>query len=174
MQSRASSLRSNTSMREMQGYMTNTLLRDTDFMSMAHSLEVRVPLVDADIVGYVLGLRGEWKINGTRPKPLLADVLGDLLPPKFLERSKMGFTLPFEKWMRLGLRDEISSTFQDRERLARSGLDYEGVARVWEGFQRSPANVGWSRPWSLYVLAKWCEINGISDFGFRNSNLSDG
>jgi asparagine synthase (glutamine-hydrolysing) len=150
------------SMLEMQGYMANTLLRDTDFMSMAHSLEVRVPFVDSEVVNYVLGLPGEWKLNGTRPKPLLADVFSDLLPPKFLERSKMGFTLPFEKWMRLGMRDEISNTFQDQGQLTRSGLDYEGVARVWEGFQRSPAGIGWSRPWSLYVLAKWCQLNGVA------------
>jgi asparagine synthase (glutamine-hydrolysing) len=147
---------------EMQGYMANTLLRDTDFMSMSHSLEVRVPFVDSEVVNYVLGLPGEWKLNGRRPKPLLADVFSDLLPAKFLERSKMGFTLPFEKWMLLGMRDEISNTFQDHEKLTRSGLDYEGVARVWEGFQRSPAGVGWSRPWSLYVLAKWCQLNGVT------------
>jgi len=156
------------SLLELRGYMANTLLRDTDFMSMAHSLEVRVPFVDSEIVSYVLGLPGRWKVNagrgklnGSRPKPLLAEVLSDLLPPKFLERSKMGFTLPFEKWMRLGLRNEISNTFRDNERLTRSGLDNEGVAQLWEGFQRSPASVGWSRPWSLYVLAKWCEINDV-------------
>ncbi|SRR6266481_971078 len=147
---------------EMQGYMTNTLLRDTDFMSMAHSLEVRVPFVDSEVVGYVLGLPGEWKLNGTRPKPLLADVFSDLLPPKFLERSKMGFTLPFEKWMRLGLRDEIASTFRNHARLTLSGLDYDGATNVWEDFQRSPSSVGWSRPWSLYVLAKWCELNEVT------------
>ncbi len=146
---------------EMQGYMANTLLRDTDFMSMAHSLEVRVPFVDSEVVSYALELPGQWKLNGSRPKPLLADVLGGLLPPRFLEWSKMGFTLPFEKWMRLGLRNDISNTFQDSERLNRSGLDCKGVAQVWEGFQRSPASVGWSRPWSLYVLAKWCEINDV-------------
>jgi asparagine synthase (glutamine-hydrolysing) len=130
-------------------------------MSMAHSLEVRVPFVDPEIVSYVLGLPGEWKLNGSRPKPLLAEVLSDLLPQEFLERSKMGFTLPFEKWMRLGLRNEISNTFRDHQRLTQSGLDNDGVAQVWERFQRSPADVGWSRPWSLYVLAKWCEINEV-------------
>lgn len=160
--SEASDCVNTISMLELRGYMANTLLRDTDFMSMAHSLEVRVPFVDSEVVNYVLRLPGEWKLNGTRPKPLLADVFSDLLPPKFLERSKMGFTLPFEKWMRLGLRDEISKTFQDHERLTQSGLDSEGVARVWEGFQRAPAGVGWSRPWSLYVLAKWCELNGVA------------
>jgi asparagine synthase (glutamine-hydrolysing) len=146
---------------ELQGYMANTLLRDTDFMSMAHSLEVRVPFVDSEIVSYVLGLPGRWKLNGNQPKPLLAEVLSDLLPPKFLGRSKMGFTLPFEKWMQSGLRNEISDVFQDNERLAASGLDSKSVKQVWQRFQQSPASVGWSRPWSLYVLAKWCELNEV-------------
>jgi asparagine synthase (glutamine-hydrolysing) len=129
---------------------------------MAHSLEVRVPFVDSDVAGYVLGLPGKWKLNGSRPKPLLADIVSDLLPPKFLGRSKMGFTLPFEKWLQSGLRDQISDVFQDSERLIRSGLDSESVRNVWQRFQRSPASVGWSRPWSLYVLAKWCELNEVA------------
>ena len=146
---------------ELQGYMANTLLRDTDFMSMAHSLEVRVPFVDSEVVNYALGLPGQWKLNGSRPKPLLADVLSEFLPPTFLERSKMGFTLPFEKWMQSGLRNEISDVFQDNGQLAASGLDSRSVGQIWQRFQRSPASVGWSRPWSLYVLAKWCEINNV-------------
>jgi asparagine synthase (glutamine-hydrolysing) len=150
------------SLLELKGYMTNTLLRDTDCMSMAHSLEVRVPFVDSEVAGYVLGLPGQWKLNGSRPKPLLADIVSDLLPPKFLGRSKMGFTLPFEKWLQSGLRDQISDVFQDSERLIRSGLDSESVRNVWQRFQRSPASVGWSRPWSLYVLAKWCELNEVA------------
>src|SRR6185437_16613294 len=63
---------------EMRGYMTNTLLRDTDAMSMAHSLELRVPFVDARVVEFVLSLPGEWKLReGSGPKPLLADVMSD-------------------------------------------------------------------------------------------------
>jgi asparagine synthase (glutamine-hydrolysing) len=149
------------SLLELHGYTTNTLLRDTDFMSMAHSLEVRVPFVDNDVVNFVLGLPGQWKINGGRPKPLLADVVSDLLPTEFLERSKMGFTLPFEKWMRVGLRDEIANVFRDEKQLAQCGLDAETAASVWDSFQRTPTSTGWSRPWSLYVLAKWCEINNV-------------
>src|ERR1044072_3936913 len=94
---------------ELRGYMTNTLLRDTDAMSMAHSLEVRVPFVDVKVVDYVLSLPGEWKVRGDGgPKPLLADALNDLLPREFMSRPKMGFTLPFEKWMQGKMRAEIS------------------------------------------------------------------
>jgi asparagine synthase (glutamine-hydrolysing) len=144
---------------EMRGYMTNTLLRDTDAMSMAHSLEVRVPFVDVKVVDFVLSLPGEWKISGNSgPKPLLADALSDLLPREFMARPKMGFTLPFEKWMQGKLRGEISEVLEDETRLSSVGLNNE-VGRIWKKFLQSPRAAGWTRPWAIYVLLKWCEVN---------------
>jgi len=144
---------------ELRGYMTNTLLRDTDAMSMAHSLEVRVPFVDVKLVDFVLSLPGEWKM-GNGPKPLLVDAMSDLLPREFVARPKMGFTLPFEKWMQGKMRPEISAVLKDEKRLV--GLNSEMVEKVWRRFLEKPKAVGWSRPWSIYVLAKWCEVNGVS------------
>jgi len=144
---------------ELNGYMTNTLLRDTDAMSMAHSLEVRVPFVDTTVVDYVLSLPGEWKApSRVGPKPLLADAVSDLLPREFLNRPKMGFTLPFEKWLQGSLRGEVGSVLQSPG----SGLKAQAVGEVWRRFLEKPQAVGWSRPWSLYVLSRWCEINGVS------------
>ena len=149
---------------ELNGYMANTLLRDTDSMSMAHSLEVRVPFVDVDVAAFALSVPGRMKLNGSPPhvsKPLLAEAIADLLPREFLSRRKMGFTLPFESWMKGRLRTEISTVLIDSDRLNTIGLDSQAVASVWHRFLKSPAAVGWSRPWSLYVLAKWCEVNGV-------------
>lgn len=149
---------------ELRGYMANTLLRDTDAMSMAHSLEVRVPFVDVKLVRFVLSLPGAWKLERDRagvPKPLLADAVADLLPREFLARRKMGFTLPFEKWMQGRMRAEISSAFVDAKQLAAAGLIAEGVRDVWRRFLQSPRAVGWSRPWSLFVLARWCQLNDV-------------
>jgi len=151
-----------TSLLELNGYMANTLLRDTDFMSMAHSLEVRVPLVDKNVAEFVLGLPGEWKMNGGGSKPLLRDAIKDLLPAGFLERPKMGFTLPFERWMRSRLREDLATVLEDEKLLARAGLHAEAVSKIWRRFLRSPRAVGWSRPWSLYVLAKWCGLNDVT------------
>jgi asparagine synthase (glutamine-hydrolysing) len=150
---------------ELEGYMANTLLRDTDAMSMAHSLEVRVPFVDAKVVDYVLSVPGEWKLQRGQthvPKSLLADAVADLLPRDFLARRKMGFTLPFEKWMQGRLRPEISSVFQDSKQLAESGLVAEEASELWRKFLRVPRAVGWSRPWSLFVLAQWCRLNRVT------------
>jgi asparagine synthase (glutamine-hydrolysing) len=150
---------------ELQGYMADTLLRDTDCMSMAHSLEVRVPFLDVKLVPYVLSLPGRWKKNGatgSRPKPLLADALGDLLPKDLLQRPKMGFTLPFERWMQSRLREEISRVLEDNGSISRAGVNAYEASSIWQRFLQAPGSVGWSRPWALYVLAKWCDINDVS------------
>ena len=149
---------------ELSGYMANTLLRDTDAMSMAHSLEVRVPFVDTKLVDYVLSLPGKWKLGqgNSGPKPLLADALADLLPRDFLARPKMGFTLPFERWLQNDLRREVASVCEDPAALAPAALHAEAVRSVWRNFLQKPRAVGWTRPWSIYVLAKWCEINRVT------------
>ena len=149
---------------ELEGYMANTLLRDTDGMSMSHSLEVRVPFVDVDVVRFALSVPGRMKLNGGPrhiPKPLLATALADLLSPDFLARPKKGFALPFESWMQSGLQDEVSTVLCDRSRLQSIGVDSQAVIGIWNRFRKAPSNVGWSRPWALYVLAKWCEVNQV-------------
>jgi asparagine synthase (glutamine-hydrolysing) len=149
---------------ELEGYMANTLLRDTDGMSMAHSLEVRVPFVDVDVVRFALSVPGRMKLNGGpphTPKPLLAAALSDLLPLEFLARPKMGFTLPFESWLQSRLQNEVSAVLCDEPRLQSIGLDSKTVGGIWNRFRKAPRNVGWSRPWALYVLAKWCEVNQV-------------
>ncbi len=146
---------------ELSVYMANTLLRDTDSMSMSHSLEVRVPFVDIEVARLVLNMPGNWKLNGSQPKPLLADAMRDLLPSQVLERPKMGFTLPFEKWMQSRLRRDIASILEGRSTSVRAGLDPKTTTKVWRSFLQTPRAVGWSRPWALYVLSKWCELNCI-------------
>jgi asparagine synthase (glutamine-hydrolysing) len=145
---------------ELRGYMTNILLRDTDAVSMAHSLEVRVPFVDTKVVDFVLSLPGEWKLNreSSGPKPLLADALSDLLPRDFLSRPKMGFTLPFEKWLQQDLRSEVGSVLDHANP---AGFESQAVAGIWQSFLKKPLAVGWTRPWAIYILAKWCEVNGV-------------
>ena len=145
---------------ELQGYMANTLLRDTDQMSMAHSLEVRVPFVDKEVVSLVLGLKGKWKLNGARAKPLLLDAVWDLLPEEIWRRRKMGFVLPFERWMHTVLRAEMLETFSDGSSLKAVGVSESGRA-IWQSFDRTPRKERWARPWALYVLKRWCELNDV-------------
>jgi asparagine synthase (glutamine-hydrolysing) len=142
---------------ESRNYMLNTLLRDADSMSMSQGLEVRVPLIDHQLAKKVLALPGDWKL-GRDPKPLLLGALANSLPAEIVHRPKRGFTLPFERW----LRDDFRSTIEPA--LAASHvvngplaelIDGKAVQQVWTDFLRG--RVSWSRPWSLYVLQRWCE-----------------
>jgi len=144
---------------ESRCYMLNTLLRDADFMSMSQGLELRVPLIDHQLAKTVLALPGKLKLNGT-PKKLLVDALGGSLPDEIVHRPKRGFTLPFEHWMRQELRNEIEPVLDARKIDAgplRGFLNGTAVWRVWQDFLFGKAS--WTRPWSLYVLQRWCERN---------------
>jgi len=147
---------------ELSRYMRDTLLRDSDVMSMAHSIEVRVPFVDVDLARFVLSLPAAWKWRSARPKSLLLDALGARLPDYVWNRRKMGFTLPFADWMRTRLRPEIEATFADESLLKACGLQPASARRIWADFQSHPARWRWSRPWSLYVLARWCREHGVT------------
>jgi asparagine synthase (glutamine-hydrolysing) len=142
---------------ESRCYMLNTLLRDADCMSMSQGLEVRVPLIDHQLAKAVLALPGRWKLNSA-PKKLLVGALAGSLPEEILDRPKRGFTLPFEHWMRQELRSEIEPVLSpnriDAGPLA-GVLDGGRVQQVWNDFLSG--TISWSRPWSLYVLQRWCE-----------------
>ncbi|MDE3137682.1 MAG: asparagine synthase C-terminal domain-containing protein, partial [Acidobacteriota bacterium] len=138
---------------EIRSYMVNTLLRDTDAMSMAHSLEVRVPLLDRELVEYVVGLPESWKRRRGSRKSLLADALGDLLPQEVISQPKRTFTLPWEHWLRGPLRAEVEAGLAEPARALQPFLNRAAVRQVWRDFLGR--RTSWSRAWSLYVLNQW-------------------
>jgi asparagine synthase (glutamine-hydrolysing) len=140
---------------ELRSYMLNTLLRDTDSMSMAHSLEVRVPFLDVPLVEYVLSLPESQKLDPRHPKSLLIKALGDLLPEGIVGQRKRTFTFPWEKWLRGPLRDRVSAGIAEWSPALAPVLSREFAARVWVDFQQRRTT--WSRPWSLYVLNEWAK-----------------
>ncbi len=132
---------------ELKFYLQNQLLKDTDFMSMYHSIEVRVPFLDHPLVEYVSSLPAETKLNpkfenlklkikNSRLKPLLSAAVSDILPEEIFGRAKMGFTFPFEKW----LSSDVSAK--------------GGSASGGKG-QMSNVKTHWSRHWAKEVLGKF-------------------
>src|SRR5579864_2763283 len=144
---------------ESRCYMLNTLLRDADFMSMSQGLEVRVPLIDHQLAKAVLALPGVWKFDSATPKPLLVEMLDNSLPDQIVHRRKRGFTLPFEHWLRGELRTEVEPVLAGgAQKGSLAGfLNASQVARVWQEFLTG--STSWTRPWSLYVLHRWCEMH---------------
>src|SRR4029079_11274731 len=95
-----------------------------------------------------------------KPKALLVEAVRDLLSEDNISRRKMGFTLPFERWMRNELLDEMVSVL-DSDGVAAAGLDRAEVRGVWDAFQNSRPGMNWSRPWALYTLIRWARENDI-------------
>ena len=138
---------------EMRSYMVNTLLRDTDAMSMRHSLEVRVPFLDLPLVEYVLSLSAEEKGWRKRPKWLLVQALKDVLPPQIVARPKRTFTFPWGNWLRGALRERVARGFAEWSPALAEYIDREFALGVWKEFLEG--RTSWSRPWSLFVLNEW-------------------
>jgi asparagine synthase (glutamine-hydrolysing) len=142
---------------ELRSYMLNTLLRDTDAMSMSHSLEVRVPFLDAPLVEYALSLPESAKRRSARPKSLLIEALGDLLPEEIVTQHKRTFTFPWENWFRGALGKRVAAGLADWSPALASQLGGDFAQAVWQDYLAGRTT--WSRPWSLYVLNEWVKRN---------------
>ena len=105
---------SQTSLFECHGYLQNTLLRDNDAMSMAHSLEVRPVLLDHKLVEHALALPDQAKIRSGLFKAALTEAVRDLLPPETIARPKMGFDLPLGTWLNTVLKERLHACINDQ------------------------------------------------------------
>ena len=136
---------------ELRTYMADVLLRDSDVMSMHHSLELRVPFVDRPLVEWLWNQRIRYKYTPDQPKSALARSVRDLLPRGMADRPKRGFTLPLAKWMRGPLRPFLEETFS-LPSITSSGLfDGAGVQARWQNFVTGNDPREWSRVWTLAV-----------------------
>jgi len=138
---------------ELRTYMASTLLRDTDSVSMAQSLEVRVPLLDTPLVEFVAALPDGARRKSGVQKALLVEAMGDLLPAEITSQKKRTFTLPWEEWLRGPLRTRMEESFASVPEALTALVKPDGVSSVWNAFLSRKTS--WSRPWSLFVLYEW-------------------
>ena len=144
---------------EMTCYMQDVLLRDTDQMSMAHSLEVRVPFLDKELVEYALALPEDARRPSSPPKRYLVEAVKDLLPEPVAYRPKSGFAMPFDRWMREPLRAFCEQGLEAVA--AHPGFRGEAVWEVWRKFLAGNRRLPWSRPWLLVALGHWLERESV-------------
>ena len=141
---------------ESQSYMLSTLLRDTDQMSMAHSLEVRVPLVDHRIAEYLWQLPQKYKMTSNVPKSLLVQAAGKGLPEACIYRKKQGFVFPFDRYFKEELGYEIQSFFTSSYSPLLNSNELHILRNNYE-----KGIISWSRIWMLFVLQWWLTENNI-------------
>ncbi|MEM7161958.1 MAG: asparagine synthase (glutamine-hydrolyzing) [Bacteroidota bacterium] len=149
---------SKISLLEFNTYMSNVLLRDTDQMSMASALEVRVPFLDHHFVDLVLAIEDSVKYPHS-PKKLLVDAFDGFLPSEIVNRRKMGFTFPWKEWMKKDLRQFCEEKLQALS--ARTFISERELMGLWKRFLNGDEYITWSRIWHLIVLEDWLQKNSI-------------
>ncbi|MFM7683581.1 MAG: asparagine synthetase B family protein, partial [Bacteroidota bacterium] len=147
------------SLSEIQGYMHDVLLRDSDQMSMAHAFEIRVPFLDHRVVECALEIPDKFKFPH-KTKQFLTDTYSDILPSEIVNRPKMGFTLPWKLWMKNELKTyceeglEIISTLPP--------FDEKKLNLAWNDFLKGSNKKPFTSFWHLVVLGHWLKQNSIS------------
>ena len=125
---------------DVRGLLHNDMLTKVDRMSMANSLEVRVPFLDHSFVEYAFHLKGDTKLRGRTGKYILMETFREILPPSLHRRPKWGFEMPIGAWLRNELRFLIDE-YLDRDRIEKQDIfNYEKIS----GQVRK--SIGWM-PW---------------------------
>jgi asparagine synthase (glutamine-hydrolysing) len=141
-------------------YLSNTLLRDVDVMSMAHSLEIRVPLLDHFLVEYSAALPSAMKYRNHNGKYLLIKAIEDLLPHEVIHRPKMGFAYPLGFWLHSKpMRDVMEDCLSPRGHPGREMFAGDAMRRIIDDdksvFEKNPPSFQSERLWMLTILELW-------------------
>lgn len=150
------------SVMEHRMFLGERLLRDTDAASMAASLETRLPFVDTELLPVVNRMDTRDRFLPLKTKRALRQAGLKGLDPKMFERPKSGFELPFNRWLRSSLGEEVGGTLLDAPLVASAGLQPEEVARLWRAFSAGARGLYWTRIWALYALVRWVRVHRIT------------
>jgi asparagine synthase (glutamine-hydrolysing) len=112
---------------DTKSWLPDELLIKADKMTMANSVELRVPLLDHKVLEFAASLPPSFKLNGFTPKYILKKVLSQKIPTEILNRKKTGFPVPYESWLRNDLKDVIWSVLTDRRTIERGYFSRDGV-----------------------------------------------
>lgn len=146
---------------DMDTYLPGDILCKVDRASMKYSLEARCPILDKDVMEYSYRLPHSFKYGGHVKKRILKDIAYDYIPKTLLDRPKVGFGVPLDKWLRGPLREQLLS-MADRDLLIRQGIfDADYMCNMLDIYMKhgdaGPATGGnYSKLlWSYFVFQQW-------------------
>lgn len=140
---------------DVEVYLTDDIMTKVDRASMLCSLEARAPLLDHVLAEYVAALPHEIRNRNGQKKYILKKAMGDLLPEQTLTRSKIGFGLPVDQWMRGPLRDLSWDVLTSTRAAGRGFLDQRVVREVLDA-HRAEGRKNGRRIWALLCFELWC------------------
>lgn len=134
-------------------WLPDELLIKADKMTMANSIELRVPLLDHKVLEFSASLPSNFKLNGFKTKYILKKALAEKIPAEIRNRKKTGFPVPYESWLRNDLKDVIWGVLTDRKTIDRGYFSKEAI----EGLLRANTNgSNYSKEvFSLLTLELW-------------------
>jgi asparagine synthase (glutamine-hydrolysing) len=141
---------------DLQTYLTELLMKQ-DQMSMAASIESRVPFLDHGLVDYVAAMPGRYKLRGWETKAVLRAALRDLVPREILARRKMGFPVPVGQWMRGAFWPIVEEFVLGPRALQRGFFQPSALRRIAEEHRAGAWEHG-DRLWLLVNLEIWQRI----------------
>jgi asparagine synthase (glutamine-hydrolysing) len=139
-------------------YLPGDLLLKADVASMAHSLELRSPLLDHEVLALGVSLPDQLKLRGLRGKEALRRAYADALPGEIATRAKTGFGVPISRWFRGELRGLARELLLDERMRARGQLRPETVQRLLDDHAAGRADHG-HRIWCLVMLELWQRLH---------------
>jgi asparagine synthase (glutamine-hydrolysing) len=134
-------------------WLPDDLLIKADRMTMANSLELRVPLLDHKLLEFAATLPSNFKVHGFTTKYIAKRALSKQIPSEIIERKKAGFPVPYENWLRTDLRDSIHDVLLDRETLGRGYFKKSAIEKLLHDNLESDAHA--KDIFSLLVLELW-------------------
>lgn len=139
---------------DIKTYMTEDILVKVDRMSMAHSLEVRAPILDHKLMEYAATLPSHLKLNNNESKYIFKKINEKRLPADILYRKKQGFRIPLASWVRGELKEYIYQTLFGSQSVQSNYLNPSYVDKIWRSHQ-SGINDHSSQIWNLFIFELW-------------------
>ena len=136
-------------------YLPGDILTKVDRMSMAHSIEARVPLLDHTLVEFAAGLPADLAFGDGAGKYLFKRAVAGLVPEPILKRPKKGFSVPLTFWFTEGLADYLGDHLLGPGSLAHGWLDRPATERLFTRFRQSGRREYLAQLWSLLVFELW-------------------
>jgi asparagine synthase (glutamine-hydrolysing) len=139
---------------DIKTYLTDDILAKVDRASMAHSLEVRVPLLDHEVMEYAATIPSSYKIRGRSGKYIFKRALEGIVPSEILQREKMGFSIPLAQWFRGELKDVFEERVFAPTAFLNTLFNPDPIHRWWDQHQRGTRDYAYHL-WALLVLECW-------------------
>ena len=138
-------------------YLPGDILTKVDRMSMAVSLEARVPLLDHHLMEFVARMPASMKMRGLEAKHIFKRAVSDLVPREILDRPKQGFGMPLQQWINDQLRERMRETLLERRTRERGLIDERYVRRLLDEHERNRRDHS-AQLWALFMLEEWHRI----------------